>query len=274
MLLLLINCVCVFGYEWSGVGTIIFSKYNNLELNPITCIMVAKEINKSKKIGFPVYEDFGGNIINNNIAKSACMELYEETAGYLKIINENVLTNPTKNGYCNHVDNLLRNHKYYRTYFLYISNLNKNFINYNYDLLHKYNKLIPIQYLECDDVRWIPLYKILEAINQDDIFFGPSLYPNIKFNKYLKVDDIDNNKIYLTERIWKAILHPNTNIYNDELAGNKIKNNRFMTGMNIIQEKINNDEPININELLNGNNDDIAMINGFKIPNLVTKIIN
>ena len=145
MLLLLISCVSVFGYEWSGVGTILFSKYNNQELNPITCVMVAKEINKSHKLGFNVYEDFGGKITNGDIAKSACMELYEETGGYLKIMNENILTNPTKKGYCNHIDQLLRNNKYYRTYFLYISNLNKNFINFNYDIL-KVNSVQRLQF--------------------------------------------------------------------------------------------------------------------------------
>lgn len=186
----------MFPWRVSGAG-VVFTTIFRKEL----CLVFGREKNKTKKVGYDLYEDFGGGIDRGETIKQAAIrECYEETSKTIKLKNIK--------------DKVIINMPTFR-YGLFFVRLPNNFFTKFRRTFKKNRKELERidedrHFLEIDEIKLIPLknfsnkskYKIIdkkgyysrisrsveiETINKEKIILGGRLtqlfYPNKKVDR-------------------------------------------------------------------------------------------
>jgi len=158
-----------------------------LEIDGKLCIVVGREVSKSDKAGYDIWEDFGGAIDPNESPKQcAKRELFEETAMTIDIDELEL------HYYIDSKSHIDLN--YYRIYFVRID---KNFLadfRKNIKLLKKLK--YDGHFLEMDDITFIPIAHLLD---KDKYYFEKNL---------MEVKNIRNQKVSLSIRMIEILFYP------------------------------------------------------------------
>ena len=177
-------------HKITGAGVLLITKFDDK-----FCIIVGKEKNKSKKVEYGIWEDFGGSIDSNEVPfETARRELYEETACLIKLDNNKFI----------HFKDFESDipGEYYRQFFIRLKTFPLN------DFHKNYKKLIKMKaddhLLEINNITYIP-FKYLDNLSIN--------------NKNLAViKDIFNTYVNLSIRLTEVL-------YRDDIGINYIKNN-------------------------------------------------
>tara|TARA_B110000858_G_scaffold195615_1_gene252431 strand:- start:40 stop:645 length:606 start_codon:yes stop_codon:yes gene_type:complete len=158
-----------------------------LKIKGQLCIVIGREVSKSDKFGYDIWEDFGGGIDPNELPiQCAKRELLEETAMTIDIGESELI---------HYIDSQSQvDLNYYRIYFVRI---NKNFsIDFKTNLELLKNLKYDEHFLEMDDITFIPIKHLLDMDKY-----------NLK-KKLTVVKNIHNQKVVLSSRMIHIFFHP------------------------------------------------------------------
>ena len=184
----------MFPWRITGAGVIFLTTIKK-EL----CLIVGREKDKSRRLGYKIYEDFGGGIDKNETIRLAAQrESFEETCKTLKINLKDTMAN-------------IFRLRYYR-YGLYFVKLEDNmstklttvFKNNKKQLKKSNAKKV---YLEVDKIDFIPLKNFLD--NNKYTILKKNAYSKKKEMRVVEIENYNSDKIILSDRL-TSIFYPKT----------------------------------------------------------------
>lgn len=188
-----------------GSGILLINNYLDRKTGKLTwCILAPREYNKSIRLGFDIYEDFGGKLRDNaTLIENSIEEMKEESADAIHLTENDI----DQKFYYDFVYDT-QNSKAYRTYFINVHGLSKEYMENNLKYIKQHN-LKDGTYLECDNWTWFPIDNIRSASTK----VKPNFYGSTEQCKFVK--DLDGNDKYIAERTWNAALNIPSEIMND-----------------------------------------------------------
>lgn len=163
------------------------------------CLIVGREKDKSRRLGYKIYEDFGGGIDKNETIRSAAQrESFEETCKTLKINLKDTMANIFR----------LRYYRYGLYFIKLEDNMSTKLIN-----TFKQNRKQLIEnnakrvYLEVDKIDFIPLKNFLD--DKKHTILKKNAYSKKKEMRVVEIENYNSDKIILSDRL-TGIFYPKT----------------------------------------------------------------
>lgn len=231
-----------FNYDGAGILLVIPFFINDFDLVP--CLLLARERNYSAICGYDVYEDFGGSLhdTTKRLSENALIELFEESAGTIKLTPKL----STLHNFCSFHDNTYSYKRTYRTYFFCldfdIPELIKT-MKSNLEILHKSRADSP--FLECNDWKLFPLTNLTSATKINGQMCA--------HQQIYEVEDIDGNKLFVVDRVIKALTTETSNFYDheNEYCYQRFGDNVPIKGIDICKDLVYNlGSALHINDII------------------------
>ena len=169
------------------------------------CFVFGREKNKTKKVGYDLYEDFGGGIDRGESLKEAAIrECYEETCKTIKLkdISEKIIVSM----------------KTYRYGIFFVRLPNNFFSKFNTTFNQNRKELERIgedkHYLEIDNIKLVPIKNLIDR-NKHNLIIKKGYYSKEMLS--LDVETMDKDRIILGGRI-AQLFYPDNNFNKDIIS--------------------------------------------------------